>query len=215
VDIKDRTLALAGVFQAARLVRELAHEGRSDNDAFAASVDSILKVDAVSTAGVFGGASGVRSGLEFLRDKFADSNETINADVVRYVVAMMHLSGRLVRRPLAQQAIRDGIATIERQMKFFEPGEDAVHPNLVQKLAELYIQTLSSLAPRVIVTGEHGYLVNPLIAAKVRTSLFAGIRAAFLWRQLGGRRWQLLLSRRKIARVARVLLDELRGDKSP
>jgi high frequency lysogenization protein len=212
VETKDRTLALAGVFQAAQLVRQLAHDGRADNDAFGASIDSILKLEAASTAAVFGGGRGVRAGLEFLRDKFADADETINADVVRYVVAMLHLSGRLQRRPLAQQAIREGIATIERQMKFFEPDEETVHPNLVEKLAELYVRTLSTLAPRVIVTGEHGYLVNPLIAAKVRAALFAGIRAAFLWRQLGGRRWHLLLSRRRTARDARTLLDELRGN---
>lgn len=39
-------------------------------------------------------------------------------------------------------------------------------------------------------------------ADKVRALLLAGIRSAMLWRQLGGRRWQLLFSRRK-------LLDQL------
>ncbi|HKM37225.1 MAG TPA: DUF489 family protein, partial [Thiopseudomonas sp.] len=32
-------------------------------------------------------------------------------------------------------------------------------------------------------------------AAKVRALLFAGIRSARLWRQLGGRRWHLLTKR--------------------
>jgi len=91
-------------------------------------------------------------------------------------------------------------------MRFFEPTDDGAHPSLVEKLAELYIQTLGSLAPRVLVTGEHGFLVNPVIAAKVRAALLAGVRAAFLWRQLGGRRWQLLLWRRKLAREAARLI---------
>jgi len=57
-----------------------------------------------------------------------------------------------------------------------------------------------------MVSGEHGHLANPVIAAKVRAALLAGIRSAVLWRQLGGRRWQLLFSRGKIARTAAELL---------
>lgn len=208
--MRDRTLALAGVFQAAHLVRQLAHEGRCDNVAFVASVDSIRKLEAGDTDEVFGGAQGTRTGLEFLRDKLASTAETIDVEVARYVVSMLHLAGKLAGRAETQDAIRDGIGNIERQMRFFEPSEDGVHPKLVEKLAELYVQTLSTLAPRIMVSGEHGYLVNPSVAAKVRTALFAGIRAAFLWRQLGGRRWQLLLSRRKICLAANSLLDELR-----
>jgi high frequency lysogenization protein len=57
-----------------------------------------------------------------------------------------------------------------------------------------------------MVSGEHGHLNNPAIAAKVRATLLAGIRSAVLWRQLGGRRWQLLFARSKIARAATELL---------
>jgi high frequency lysogenization protein len=77
---------------------------------------------------------------------------------------------------------------------------------LIEKLAELYTQTISTLTPRIMVNGEHGHLENPVIAAKVRTALFAGIRSAFLWHQLGGNRWQLLFSRKKIANEAREIL---------
>ncbi|MEK9134155.1 MAG: DUF489 family protein, partial [Pseudomonadota bacterium] len=71
-------------------------------------------------------------------------------------------------------------------------------------------QTISTLTPRIMVNGEHGHLSNPLIAAKVRAALFAGIRSAFLWRQLGGNRWQLLFNRAKIAGEAAKILDGLR-----
>jgi high frequency lysogenization protein len=35
-------------------------------------------------------------------------------------------------------------------------------------------------------------------AAKIRALLLAGIRSARLWRQLGGHRWQMIFSRRKM-----------------
>lgn len=210
MSLRDRTLALAGLFQAAQLVRQLAHDGRADTDVFSTTIHSILMIDASNTEEVFGGAGGVREGLESLHRKLANSGATLDVDVARYAISMLHLAGQLARRTDMQEAIRHGIETAEDQMKFFEPGDGNVHPNLVEKLAEVYVKTLSTLAPRIMVSGEHGYLVNPLIAAKVRAALFAGVRAAFLWRQLGGRRWQLLIGRRGIAREAGKILDELR-----
>ena len=108
-----------------------------------------------------------------------------------------------------QDAIRRGIEAAEAQTQSAAEAEDAepVAPRLIEKLAELYAQTISTLGPRILVNGEQGYLANSLIAAKVRGALFAGIRAAFLWRQLGGRRWQLLFQRRKIAAAAGRILE--------
>jgi len=42
------------------------------------------------------------------------------------------------------------------------------------------------------------YLQQSTNAARIRALLLAGIRSARLWRQLGGHRWQLLFSRRKL-----------------
>ena len=195
------------------LVHQLAHEGRADTDAFHASVHSVLQLDAQDTRTVFGGVAGVRRGLEFVRDKFSNTAETVEAETARYVVSMLHLSGQLTRRPPMQETIRDGIETVARQMTFFAADDADVHPALIEKLAELYIQTLSTISPRIIVNGEHGYLVNPSIAARVRATLLAGVRAGFLWRQLGGRRWHLLFSRRRIVSDAKELLEQLRQEK--
>lgn len=198
----DRILALAGLFQAARLAQQLAREGRAEAAALAASVQSLLIIDAPTTESVYGGAQGVRPGLELLRTKLAGGNtDASDVEIARYVIAMIHLEGQLRRHPEMQDAVRRGIEAIREQMKFFETAEngESVHPRLVEKLAELYTQSISTLTPRIMVNGEHGHLSNPSIAAKVRAALFAGIRSAFLWHQLGGSRWQLLFSRKKIA----------------
>ncbi len=214
MSLRDRTLALAGLFQAARLVQQLAHDGRADVNTFFTSVHSILALDAGNTEEVFGAARDLRPGLELLRDNLSGSDQALDVEVARYVISMLHLSTQLARRADLQQAIREGIQTAEQQMKFFGAGDagDRVHPNLTEKLAQIYVRTLSTLAPRIMVTGEHGYLVNPPVAAKVRTALFAGIRAGFLWRQLGGRRWHLLVNRRSIASEAGKILAEPRSE---
>jgi high frequency lysogenization protein len=151
-------------------------------------------------------------GLDLLRNKLGGVTDTGDVEIAKYVISMIHLESQLRRHPEMQDAIRRGLEAIQSQMKFFEAKEngEAVHPRLVEKLAELYSQTISTLTPRIMVDGEHGHLSNPLIAAKVRAALFAGIRSAFLWHQLGGNRWQLLLSRKKIAGEAAKILDGLR-----
>lgn len=208
----DRTLALAGLFQAARLAQELAREGRTDAPAFVASIQALMLIDAPTTEAVYGGAQGVALGLDLLRNKLGGVTDSGDVEIAKYVISMIHLEGQLRRQPDMQDAIRRGIEAIQSQMKFFEAEEngEAVHPRLVEKLAELYSQTISTLTPRIMVNGEHGHLSNPLIAAKVRAALFAGIRSAFLWRQLGGNRWQLLFSRTKIAAEARQILENPR-----
>ena len=206
--LRNPVLALAGIFQSARLVQQLAREGRTDNEALNASIQSILALDAPDVETVYGGARGVHLGLELLSTRLSGKTQPSDMEMARYVVALVQLEGNLRRRPAMLDAIRQGIDTARAQMKFFQndaPAED-VHPLLMEKLAELYSQTISTLTPRIMVSGEHGHLNNPAIAAKVRATLLAGIRSAVLWRQLGGRRWQLLFTRGKIARSAAELL---------
>jgi high frequency lysogenization protein len=204
----NQVLALAGIFQSARLVQLLAREGRMDAEAFQASIQSILALDAESVDAVYGGIDGVRLGLDLLAHKLGGHSGPSDVEMARYVVALMHLEGLLRRRPDMLDAIRNGIDTARHQMKFFEAGSEGetIHPVLIDKLADLYTQTISTLGPRIMVSGEHGHLANPVIAAKVRAVLLAGIRSAVLWHQTGGQRWRLLFSRGRIARAATELL---------
>lgn len=204
----DRTLALAGLFQAARLTQQLAREGRAEPQALGASIESLFMINADTTEEIFGGARGVTLGLKFLRDKLSGETEPSDMEVARYVVSLLHLERQFEKRPEVQDAVQRGLEAAESQARSSAPKEDSepVAPAAIEKIAELYTQTVSTLGPRILVNGEQGYLANTLVAAKVRCALFAGIRAAFLWRQLGGRRWQLLFRRSQIADEARQLL---------
>ena len=208
-----RTLALAGLFQAARLAQDLARRGQTDNAALAASLQSILRLDAPSAEDVFGGIKGVALGLALVRDHINTPADAGGVEMLRYIVALIQLERRLSARPEMLQHMGKEIQQIESRMQFFAaPGEDTTdrtHPRRVEKLAELYSQTISTLQPRIMVSGEHGHLSNPATAAGVRAALLAGIRAAVLWRQLGGRRWQLLFMRRRFANQATMLLQKL------
>lgn len=205
---EDRVLALAGMFQAARLVQQLSRDGKADTPAFTASIASILMINADSPPEVYGGLGGVALGLRLLHEKLTGSTSTRDLEMARYVVAMIQLERALKRHPAMTTAIATGIEAAKVQMQFFQSqtSNDSAHPRLVEKLAELYTQTLSTLTPRIMVNGEQNFLANSHVAASVRGALFAGIRSAVLWRQLGGARLQLLFGRRQIAETAAMLL---------
>ena len=208
--LHDRTLALAGLFQATRLVQTLAREGRADERAFSASIKSLFTFEADSAADVYGGIDGVALGLKLIEEKLNSRGESLDFELARYAISMIQLEAQLRRLPSMQEAVRDGLKAIQDQMKFFgeeEPG-NGVHPKLSEKIGELYQQTLSTLTPRIMVNGENDHLSNPPVAAKVRAALFAGIRSAFLWQQKGGRRWHLLIFRRRIAQAAAELAHQ-------
>ena len=73
-------------------------------------------------------------------------------------------------------------------------------------LAEVYQRNISTLSPRVMVTGEPLHLQNPDNQNRIRAVLLAGVRAAILWQQCGGNRWTLLFGRRRLVDAARSLL---------
>ena len=52
-------------------------------------------------------------------------------------------------------------------------------------------------------------LSNEDNAAAIRALLLAGVRSALFWRQLGGRRWQLLFFRNRLSNTASLLKKQV------
>jgi high frequency lysogenization protein len=196
-----RVIALAGVLQGCRLVHEVATRGRADPASIEASLGSVFRFDADSAAEVFGGVGGVRLGLESLLAQFDGAER--NLALTRLVLGTLRLQRRLSRSPRMLRTLRDGIEAIQRQVDHF----GLAHPTVQARLADLYVSTLSQLRPRVVVHGNPVHLSNPQLVAQIRALLLAAVRAAVLWRQVGGGQLRLLLRRRQYAMLARGLLS--------
>ena len=197
---EERVLALAGLFQACVLAQELANEGRCDETAMEAGVASVFRIDAPSVVAVFGNISNLRLGLRHLIAQL-DGNERDMA-ITRMAVTVMRLERSLAARPELLTTLQQGIVAAQRQVEHF--GQDSAQ--VIGRLAELYASTLSTLKPRVMVSGNPLQLQQPAVVEKVRANLLAAVRSAVLWRQVGGRQWQLLLYRRRCSMLARGLL---------
>jgi high frequency lysogenization protein len=199
-----QVMALAGVFQAAALVRSTATSGSQDATALEASIASILRIDADSPAEAVGGVAGVRLGLEALIQQL-DRNPGELA-VSQIAVAVLRVERKLSGRPGMLQSLREGIEAIQRQVDHL----GVAHVSVLARLSALYADTLSNLRPRVVVQGNPLYLQQSSHVERIRSTLLAGVRAAVLWRQLGGSQWQLLLRRKQLVMLARGLLSRAR-----
>lgn len=202
--LKDRTLALGGVFQATWLVDQVARRGTLSQPEFETCLSSLFEMHPPNTEAVYGSRFEIKRGLQTLSDQLEGDEEKRNTYIMRYAINLLQLERKLNRHPAMLKRIADGLDGAAHQLKHF----GLTHSNVVARLADIYSQTISTLSPRIMVSGENNYLQHPENANKVRALLLSGIRSAVLWRQCGGRQWQLLFQRKTIMNSAGNLLPE-------
>jgi high frequency lysogenization protein len=204
---RDQAIALAGVFQASALAQQLARRGFEEQVPFESSVRSLFIQDAINTASVYGGEAGVRLGLETMREKLTTTGKPADLEIARYVLGLSQLGVRLARNGPMSQTVANEVDKLGPEVR--RQNGEGLNSTVYAELARIYKDTISDLKPRIIVQGDHGHLSSPVVIDKVRTILFAGVRSAFLWNQLGGRRWHLVLRRKQTLTLVEHILELL------
>jgi high frequency lysogenization protein len=203
--MKDRALALAGLLQAVQLVQQMAQTGQGQTQPLAACIDSLFRFDAETAEAVFGGAKSLEPGLNCLVNQLVGGNHRDGA-ITRMAMTVLQLERRFMQHPKAPGAVHAGLEDIARQREHLGP----THPTVLSRLGELYSRELSPVGPRVLVQGNPVYLGQPALVGEVRATLLAAVRAAVLWRQLGGSYWDLALSRGTLVAATRDWLESVR-----
>ncbi|KFN44501.1 high frequency lysogenization protein HflD [Arenimonas oryziterrae] len=198
--MKDRVLALAGLLQAIKLVQQMANNGQSETQPLATCIDSLFRFDAESTEAVYGSAQELESGLRRLIAQLDGGDR--DAAQTRMAMNVMGLERRFVASDAVVAAVQRTLGDIQRQRDHWGP----THPTVLSRLGELYAEQISPLGPRVLVQGNPVYLGQPDVVGEVRAALLAALRAAVLWRQVGGSYWDFLFSRKAMTETARSLL---------
>jgi high frequency lysogenization protein len=201
-NINDRTLALAGVFQAAWLVDQVSRTGKVPQPEYETIIGSLFEFSPVNTEAVFGSHYEIRRGLQTLVEQLESREESRNLYIMRYTIGLLILERKLAAQPAMLQKIGNDLENAGHQIRHF----GLTHENVIARLADIYSHTISTLTPRIMVSGENSHLQVQENANKVRGLLLAGIRAAVLWRQCGGNRWQLFFQRKKYLQQAKKLL---------
>lgn len=203
-NLESQTMALAGMFQCAALIEQMATNGDLNAAAFDCSFDSLFTFDAPTTLDVFGDLAGLSRGLNVL-SQYLDGEGQKSSHVAYYVLSMLKIAVRLQGDKSLAGEIQTSLQKIESQSREFGLSRNSI----IAKIDGLYQSTVSTINPRIMVQGEQNYLSNSNNASKIRTLLLAGIRAAVLWSQLGGSKWKLLVSRKKYLLMAKQLLSSL------
>lgn len=206
--LTDRTLALAGIFQSASLVQQLATTGRADKDVMRTSIDSLYMIDADDVPSIFSGVEGLSHGLSVLSGFSTGEKSEASMATLAYVFSLMHLTHKLMRRPSLLEKLSQLINGVQRQKDYFDSlkQESGINSTLIARFADIYSETISTTHPRIIVKGNADYLQQDDIVNRIRCMLLAGIRAAMLWEQLGGGRIQFLFKRKQFVAMAEELL---------
>jgi len=200
----NRTKALAGIFQAACCVRDIAMQGHCDPDAYLACIKSVFTLDAPSVNAVYGEVENLSVGLEALVKIFdAEKRQKSDVDISHYLISLLILERKLSKNKHVLQRLRGRIEFASTQADYFHD----THPTVIANLADTYLHTLSKFAFRIRINGRPEHLKVGENLEKIRALLLAGIRSAVLWRQLGGSRTQLIFSRTSMVKAARDMLE--------
>ena len=200
----EQTLALAGIYQAASLVKQIANKGSANSAQIESSLETLFRFDANNVEEVYGSVAGVGHGVKVLHDGLNDKS-TRDIDIIGYVISLIMLERKLSNNKEMLDEISKRLNKIESQFEFFTLN----HENTIAKLGQLYKDTISTLGPKIIVSGEQPYLSSETNANKVRALLLAGIRSAVLWNQCGGSRWQFLFGRKAYLNECEKILARL------
>lgn len=199
-------VAMAGVFQAAGLVEQLAKTGYVPAEAQKASLNSLFVQNPDTVADVYGGdIANVELGLKIMSDLLHHQQNRDYPDTLRYVLGILYLQKKMLGRRDMLEIIGKRLEQCQRQAEHF----GITHENVLASLGGLYGDTISTFKFRIQVMGDFNYLQQTRIANQVRALLLAGIRSATLWRQVGGTRFQVVLQRKKLSASADHLLKEL------
>ena len=200
--MKERTMALAGIFQATELVRQAANHGTWSGYAADTCLESLLAIEADNVDEIYGDPSRLRLGAETLVAILQGDRRHMES--LGYAVSIMQLENNFRKKSAMQSRI--GTELLEIANINDELEEHEIKELQANRIAALYTGTISTLSPRIVVNGRPQHLQIERSVNWIRTLLFAGLRSAVLWRQMGGGRFSLMFGRKKMLEQAQTLL---------
>jgi high frequency lysogenization protein len=205
--IKQQTIAFAAVCQAARFVQQIAREGEIPSELLSVMLASILNTEPADELAPYGdNLANLTVGLETILSQLGQTSKQKDPELTRYIVSILAIERRLAKRPDALAELAKRIDGLNRQLQHFALTDET----MLASFASCYVEVISPLTSKIQVAGEPNFLKQRLNQYKIRALLLAGVRAAVLWRQLGGKRRILFFSRGKIEQTTIELLHQIK-----
>jgi len=190
-------MAFAGILQAIAQVQHIARHGNTDRDSLAASLNTVLVTNPDTTSDVYADKVALNKGYQLIINQLGDAKDK-DVEVTRYLVGILALERKLARGN-AMSILSERINQIHRQLHHFEITDEQVIANF----AGIYSDIISTLGPKIQISGNPEYLKQSQVQEKIRALLLSAMRSAVLWRQLGGKRRHLVFARKTIVDTAK------------
>jgi len=204
--IKEQTLTFAVLCQVAHLVQSLSRSGQINEDDLTVLLRSITITSPQNTLEVYGGKlSNIKQGLELIVTHLGGKSQHKDPEFTRYIVSLLNLERQLSKKPKQLNLLGERIEQTNRQLEHFDITSDT----LLASFASIYSDIISPIGTRIQVAGEPEILKQNINQHKIRSLLLSGVRAAVLWRQVGGQRRKILFGRAKIVECAQSMLKEI------
>lgn len=205
-NLEKQTITMAAICQSAALVQSLARKGVSTEAEFSVMLKSIMVTSPENTLEVYGNDSAnLKLGLKALIEQLGNQTKQKDPELTRYVVSLLGLERRLANKRNQLNLLAERIEQCQRQLAHYDITSDT----LVASLASIYSDLLSPLGTPIQVSGEPALLKQSTNQHKIRALLLAGIRSTVLWRQVGGKRRNILFGRGKLVACAEKLLKQI------
>jgi high frequency lysogenization protein len=198
--MKDRVIALAALVQAVEQVQQMANLGQAQTRALEPVIASLFRFDVPDTEAVYDGKRNLDFGIKRLRAQLDGAGR--DSFIVRVCMSLIQLERSFLND-------ENAVAKVQARLNELAPMAEEkgfTHPDLLAALGEIYANVISPLGPKIMVQGNPVYLAQAQVIGEVRAALLAGIRAAVLWRQVGGSFWDFFLRRGAIARELQQLV---------
>ena len=185
-NLENQTIALAAIYQSCYIIKEIAWTGKFNEKDLEVLICTIFITNPSSVYDVFNNIRHLDTGFKFLKDQLNGNN--VNEEAKGYFSELVQLSKALEKNETITAKIQEELLILKSSFsnKEIDFGNKSEIDNKSLKISTLYTDTLSKIEPRIVIIGDNQYLKDPLVASKIRTSLFAGLRSVFLWKNFGG-----------------------------
>ena len=195
-ELKNETISLGAIYQACNEIKKIAWQGEINNNIIEPLINSVYQTTSEEIEDVFISIKRLNSGLDFLRRQLVGDAFSRDGEVSRYFEAI----GILVKNMNKKDDVLNKLRT-ELTRQSMPINEDNLDQHALF-LSELYLSTISTVEPRIIVNGDNKYLTDKKNAAMIRSLLLCAIRSYILWQQSGGSRFRIFIFKKKIAELA-------------
>ena len=195
-ELKNETISLGAIYQACNEIKKIAWRGEINNNIIEPLINSVYQTTSEEIEDIFISIKRLNSGLDFLRRQLVGDAFSRDGEVSRYFEAI----GILVKNMNKKDDVLNILRT-ELTKQSMPINEDNLDQHALF-LSELYLSTVSTVEPRIIVNGDNKYLTDKKNAAMIRSLLLCAIRSYILWQQSGGSKFRIFIFKKKIAELA-------------